>query len=100
MSTETNVAIQPPEPVEQPLSMRELATLLVKHYGLHDGFFDLMIEFHIGVGTVGPRPDALAPGAMVGISRVGLTKTEKLGPTTVDAAVVNPPKPSVRKKSQ
>lgn len=77
--------------------MRDLAGVLVKHYDLHEGHFDLLVEFQIGMGAVGPDPSALTPGAMIGVSRIGLMPSRADGPTTVDAAIVNPAKKSRRK---
>ena len=71
------------------LSLRELAAVLVKHYGLHEGQYDLVIEFQIGTGVVGPT-QAPTLGAIVGVSRVGLIPATADGPTTVNAAMVNP----------
>lgn len=63
--------------------------MLVKHFGLHEGIYDLAVELRLAVGQVGTREDSL-PGAIVGVSAIGLQKTEKAGPHTVDAAKVNP----------
>jgi hypothetical protein len=100
MSTDTDniTATRPLAPIETPLSIRDLAALLVNHYGIHEGRYDLLIEFQIGVGAVGPDPTALKPGAMIAVSRVGLTPSRAEGPTTVDAAIVNPAK-KTRKKA-
>lgn len=83
-----------PKPVDAPLSMRDLTTVLIKHYKINEGRFDLLIEFHIGMGAVGPTPDAMVPGAMIGVSKIGLMPSKATGPTTVDAAIVNPAKKS------
>lgn len=88
----------PPTPVESPVSLRELSEILVKHYGLHAGCYDLLIEFQIGMGAVGPDEQSALPGAMIGVSRVGLIPSRKDGPTTIDAAIINPPK-KIRKKT-
>lgn len=96
MSTNAGDA-KPRTPVETPLSMRDLAAVLVRHYGIHEGFYDLLIEFQIGTGAVGPDPAALTPGVMIGASRVGLIPSKTTGPTTVDASVVNPAKKSRKK---
>lgn len=98
MSTEKTGPDQPPKPVEKPLSMLDLAAILVKHYGLHNGCYDLMVEFQIGAGPVGPQNGTRMPGAMVGVSRVGLIPSRTGGPTTVDAAIVNPTKKTRKKK--
>lgn len=87
-------------PVADPVSLRELSVILVKHYGLHTGRYDLLVEFQIGMGSVGPDPQSVLPGAMIGLSRVGLMPSQKDGPTTVDAATVNPAKKARKKSTQ
>jgi hypothetical protein len=73
-------------------SLVQLAEILVKSQGLHEGLYNLSIEFQIGVGAIGPSPESICPGAMIGISRIGLLKTEesKKNIHTVNAAEVNP----------
>lgn len=90
-------ASQPVAAIDSPLSMRDLATVLVKHYGLHEGVYDLMLEFQIGTGPVGPDATSLSPGVMIGFSKIGLMPSINTGPTTVDAAIVNPEKKSRKK---
>lgn len=97
MSTDVKTPEQSPSPINTPLSMRDLASVLIKHYGLTDGIYDLVVEYQIGTGAVGPDKDNLIPGAMIGVSRVGLLQATKLGSTTVDASLVNPKK-KLRKK--
>jgi len=88
-----------PGHVDQPLSLREIGSLLVKHYGLHDGMFEISAEFMIGMGPVGPSPDALVPGVSIGITKIGLVRAnENAGPTAIDAAKINPrPKKGLEK---
>jgi hypothetical protein len=78
--------------------MQQLGPLLVKHYGLSEGLFDLMIEYQFGVGAVGPDKDRLVPGVMIGVAQIGLVPAREIGPNTVDAAKVNPP-PKRRRKT-
>jgi hypothetical protein len=73
-----------------PLSLREIAALLVKHHNLHDGLWDLSIEFQIGLGAFGPSPSEMTPGGFVGIKTVGLQRAQVQGPHTVNAADLNP----------
>lgn len=80
------------------LEHRDLAEILVKHHNLHEGLYDLAFEFQIAVGAIGPSPESVLPGAMIGIKGVGLMKADKEGPQTVDAAKVNPMKKTTRKK--
>ena len=99
MSTDKKTLAQHPTPISSPLSIRELATVLVKHYGLTEGKYDLMVEFQIGVGPVGPGKDSVLPGAMIGVSRIGLISATQLGPNTIDAASITPPKKPRRKSA-
>lgn len=71
------------------LSLKELATVLVKNFGLTDGLFDLSIEFQIGVGGVGSDPTTLIPGATIGVSKIGIQKTTVKSANTVDAGEIN-----------
>ena len=79
------------------LRAKDLAALLVKHYGLHEGLYALLVEFQIGMGHVGPSKEDRTPGAMIGLHGVGLAKATEPGPLVVDAAEVNPKK--LRKSS-
>lgn len=86
MQQPTNEKIQP----IHSLSIKELTELLVKFYEIHEGKYELSVEFQIGVGGVGPSAESIVPGAMVGVNRLGLTLSLVDGPNTVDASVVNP----------
>ena len=73
---------------------------MIRIKGFHEGLYDLSIEFSFAVGNIGPTKEQMLPGAMFGVSGVGLIKTEQVGPNTVDAALVNPTKPSRKKKKE
>ena len=90
MSTESLTPSVVPVPVGTPLSMKEVAELLVKQYDLHEGLYDLLLEYQFAFGNFGPTPTQITPGAMIGLAKLGLTRVEKLGPLTVDAAQINP----------
>ena len=83
------------EPTVDYLSLQETTEVLVKHFGYHAGLYALSVEFKIAIGQVGPSPNELLPGTMVGVSRIGLLKADKLGPHVVDASEVNPSPPKV-----
>jgi len=95
--------MQPTEHNPSPIadfSLIEMTEILIKHQGLHEGLYNLSLQFQIAVGAVGPAPELVTPGAMIGVSRIGLSKAvkEKATPQTVDAAKVNPaPKKKARK---
>lgn len=84
------------DPIE-PLTLRELTSLLIKHHGFREGLFETAIEFKLALGQIGPTPDEALPGAMVGVSRIGLVPADKTGPSVVDAAEVNPARKSSKK---
>jgi len=78
------------EPTQYVFAHKELAELLVKKQGLHDGIWTL--AFQIGMGnTVAPSPTGgePVPAVVVSIMGVALQKADKDGPMTVDAAKVN-----------
>ncbi|MEI8325328.1 MAG: hypothetical protein WCH44_08175 [Betaproteobacteria bacterium] len=77
-------------PIAPPLNLKELAEILIRHYDFHDGIFEVGFQFNIAVGSVGPAPNAAAPGAVFAIAGVGLSRANQDSPLGVDAAVVNP----------
>lgn len=98
MSTDSPQRIQAAVPAAPPLAIKELVALLIKHHGFHEGQFDLLLEYQFGVGAFGPSPAEINPGVMIGIAKLGLTRSVKPGPLTVNAADVNPePKRKKRK---
>lgn len=82
------------------LTLRETAEAIVKHFGIHEGLYDLLVEFNIGIGAVGPTPEATSPGAVIGVSKIGIVKVSAAGCNTVDAAVCNPAKSPKRPSSK
>ena len=71
-------------------TLRELAEILIRHHGIHSGNYEMSINFQIAVGAVGPSESNVLPGAMIGVSGLGLVPAMAPGPNTVDAAVANP----------
>ena len=84
----------------EPLSLLELTEILVKHYDFHEGIFNLLVEFQVGVGSVGPDPLKPAPGAAIGVTRIGLAPAPvPPNSTSVDASILNPGASSVKKRT-
>lgn len=75
---------------QQALSLKELAGVLVKYYGYHEGLFDASFLLNVAVGTVGPAAEQQFPGAGFSIQGVELARRDNQGPNTVNAAEVNP----------
>jgi hypothetical protein len=71
-------------------AIKDVVADLIKVHGYHEGLFDPSVEFQIGVGSFGPTPANVLPGAVVSVSKFGLQRTSVVGPHTVDAAKVNP----------
>jgi hypothetical protein len=91
-------------PIEQPhtLDLKTLTGVMLRHFGIHEGIYQLNLGFKIGVGgfAMGGGPDtAPLPGAVVGVESVSLARIPEgeTVPNAVDAAVVNPaPKPKAK----
>jgi hypothetical protein len=73
------------------VGIKDLATILIKHFGLTEGKFELAVEFQIGLGGVGPDKAAPIPGVVVGLRAVGLQAAREGMPNAVDAAEVSAP---------
>ena len=69
-------------------SMPELTEALIKHQGLTEGKWMLVVEFGINAFNVGRDQESLSPAAVIPIVNVGLIKSEKENNLTVDAAEI------------
>jgi hypothetical protein len=92
-STDVARSERPGDVPGPPLSLSEIGSLLLRHYGVHEGFYEVTVEFQLAVGGIGPDPNNIYPSAIVGVSKIGLRRIPegKPGPGLVDAAEVNPP---------
>ena len=75
----------------EPLKLRDVTTLLIRHYGYTEGLWDLAVEIQFGAGQVGPAPANALPGAIIAISRIGLSRATALTASTIDAAAISAP---------
>ncbi len=89
------------EPNQYTFTHRELAEMLVKQAGVHEGFWMLLVQFNMTAGNVGQRPNEMNPTAILTIPQIGIMRLPPGGPlggpgiptennVTVDAAKVNP----------
>jgi hypothetical protein len=84
------------EPQLITFTYKELATVLIKHQGIHEGLWAVTVQMGIQAAhiKVGPSDDDVVPAAIAPLLKIGIQKQDKPNPTTVDAAEVNPlPKP-------
>ena len=82
---------------------QELAALMVKDRGIHEGLWTVVFRFGLkaaSIGTTGLNDTDLVPTALVGVLEVGIQRMEKASNLTVDAAVVNPHPSETRKPTK
>jgi hypothetical protein len=70
----------------------ELAEILIKQLGVHDGLWGVYIEFGFGAANVPTTPDAktITPAGLNFVNKIGIQKFDTPNNLTVDAAHVNP----------
>ena len=74
------------------LSHSEIVTLMLKDKGIHEGLWQLTVEFGLAAGNVGPDADHLAPAGIVAVVKIGLERVAddaERNNLIVDAAIVN-----------
>jgi hypothetical protein len=79
----------------EPITLEQLGELLVKHYKLNEGLYQLSIEFGLGVGNVMLEKGTFFPGIIAGIKKFNLVPVEGEpveGTIIIDAGKVNPKK--------
>ncbi len=84
---------QQTNPQQVTFSYQELAELLIKHRGIHEGLWGIYAEFTLGATlAIGPPPsETIVPAALVPIQSLGIQRyEEEVDGLTVDAAIVNP----------
>lgn len=80
------------------LNLKQIIEVLIKHYDIHEGLFDVAFEIQVGIGSFGPTKESTLPGAAIGIGGLKLVRSAKAGLHTVDAAIFNPPTRKATKK--
>ena len=69
---------------------KQLATILVKEQGIHEGLWIVQCTFGLAGSNVGPNADELTPAAIVPILNIILGRAPEPNALTVNAAEVNP----------
>jgi hypothetical protein len=89
-----------PEISQYTFKYTEVVEALIKKAGLHQGKWQLIMNFGLGGANVGQTPADIVPGAIVAVTGVALTKALPDSPSalTLDAAEVNPAPSSSAKK--
>ena len=71
---------------------KEVVEALTKRQGLHEGIWQLSIEYGFTAANIGPSDNDLKPAAIIPLVKIGIGKVVKETNLTVDAAKVNPVK--------
>jgi len=71
-------------------SFKELAALMVKDQGIHEGYWGIYVRFGINAANAGPSETDVRPTALVPIHELGIQKFDELNNLSVDAAIENP----------
>jgi hypothetical protein len=91
-----------PEANQYMFTHKEIAELMVKKAGLHDGKWMLSVTFGFGAVNGGPTTEQAMPTGVVAVQSIGIQKAPPDAPAalTVDAAVVNPApgQPTVKRR--
>jgi hypothetical protein len=73
---------------------KELAALLIRAAGIHEGRWFLMMNFSMVAGNFGASEDQVSPGIMAAVTGIGIQRElpdqKASASITVDAAEVNP----------
>ena len=81
-----------PEINQYSFKWKEVAAALIKEANLHEGKWQVAVQFGMAVANMGPTPQELVPGAGLAIQSVVLIKAIPESPDALvaDAAEVNP----------
>ncbi|MGC2458545.1 MAG: hypothetical protein WA435_11190 [Gallionellaceae bacterium] len=73
---------------------KDLAILMLKDQGIHEGNWVLQAKFSFGAMNMGTTPEAtdVVPSGIIGIAGMGLELTPQPLPFSINAAEVNPKK--------
>lgn len=77
------------------LTHKEVTLALIKHQNLHEGIWQLYVEFGISAGNFPVEEEnqdnlRICPAAVVPVKTIGLLRVEKENQLAVDASKVNP----------
>jgi hypothetical protein len=78
------------------LTHKDVTTALIKHQKIHEGIWQLYVEFGMAAGNMPiaeENKDSLrvCPTAIIPVKGIGLMMVDKKNPLAVDASEVNPP---------
>jgi len=81
-------------PVTHMYVLKDIAELLIIKNGIHEGYWNVGVEFQMGATYAAPEGEIPIPTAMIGVSRIGLQPVDEKHAGAVNAALVNPATPA------
>jgi hypothetical protein len=68
---------------------------MLKDAGIHEGFWNLSVDFRLGAGAFGTTPEEVMPSGFVSIEAVGIQRVspqegQPIPPLTYSAEELNP----------
>ncbi|WFP76351.1 hypothetical protein [Mesorhizobium sp. WSM4906] len=80
-----------PDIKQYEFTYKEVLEALVKQAGLHEGKWQLVLNFGLAAANMGPTPSQVVPGAAVAVAGIGLMKAVADSPEAlvIDAGEVN-----------
>lgn len=72
------------------LNYKEVVEAFIKQQNIHEGIWQLHVEFGLGAGNIQTGENQFSPAAIVPVSKLGIAKVDTEGPLAVDASKVNP----------
>ena len=67
---------------------KELAEMMIRHAGLKEGLWGIVVKFGISAANIGQSPEDVLPAAIVPVLEIGLQRVDEPSRLTVDAAEV------------
>ncbi len=79
---------------EVPMSLRAVALAIVRDLKIHEGLWGLRVVFTTGA-TIYPIRGVPTPTGLISLTELGIERVKQESPSTVDAALENPPPPTI-----
>jgi hypothetical protein len=81
-----------PEVEQYMFKYSEILEVLIKKADLHEGKWQLVMNFGLSAANIGPSPEEVVPGAAIGVLGIGLARAKADSPPGLvgDAETINP----------
>lgn len=74
----------PPNMVTPIASLKDIGVLLAAKHALAPGFYDLVLEYRFGGGSINLESGVTEPAMAITLNGVGLRHVEKAGPMSIE----------------